>query len=158
MSTASTQVERRVGQRFPFQLPVSLRAIANGAECVGITQDVSSCGVFLLTDASLRENDEIELTLTMPAEVTLGENMRVRCRGRVLRLIKAANQISEARHELTAETAPARHALAAETKIGVAVRLNGYEYLPDSPSLAALPRVAVLHARHEEEGANFHPR
>jgi hypothetical protein len=38
----------------------------------------------------------------------------------------------------------------AETKIGVAVRLEGYEYLADS-SPANLARVSSLHSHSEEE-------
>ena len=156
MTSPQNQVERRVGQRFPFQLPVSLRSVGSGAEGVGCTQDVSSRGVFFLTSASLRESEEIELTLTMPAEITLGKDMRVRCRGRILRLAKAADGFSKVQCEVPDETGHATHAQASETKIGVAVRLDGYEYLPDSPSLAVLPRMAVLHASREEDGVGFH--
>jgi hypothetical protein len=155
MTSAPAQVERRIGQRFPFQLPVSLRAPASGAEGMGCTLDISCRGVFFLTGAALRENDEVELTLTMPAEITLGQNMRVRCRGRVLRLVKAAEP--KGHDELRVETESSAQPRAVETKIGVAVRLDGYEYLSDSPSLAVLPRVAGLHPRREDE-APFHPR
>ena len=50
-------------------------------EGLGFTQDLSSRGAFLFTDMALSEGAEIELTLRMPCEITLGENMRVRCRG-----------------------------------------------------------------------------
>ena len=85
MITPSVGVERRIGQRFAFNLPVSLYDVATAAEGLGFTQDLSSRGAFLFTDMALSEGAEIELTLKMPSEITLGENMRVRCRGRVLR-------------------------------------------------------------------------
>jgi len=59
MTTPPFQVERRVGQRFSYLLPVSLRQIDDLIEGVGFTQDLSSCGVFFLTDARLREGAAI---------------------------------------------------------------------------------------------------
>ena len=88
MSTPSVQVERRVGQRFPYHLPLSLRQPQAGLEGVGFTQDLSSRGVFFFTDAPLTEGCEIEITLRMPSEITLGESMPVRCRGRILRVVR----------------------------------------------------------------------
>src|SRR5713226_5145237 len=90
MTTSSVSVERRIGQRFAFNLPVSLRDVATSAEGLGFTQDLSSRGAFLFTDMALREGAEVELTLKMPSEITLGQNMRVRCRGHVLRIEKPA--------------------------------------------------------------------
>ena len=122
MTTPSVGVERRIGQRFAFNLPVSLRDVTTAAEGLGFTQDLSSRGAFLFTDMALSEGTEIELTLRMPSEITLGENMRVRCRGEVLRITKPANKGWK----------PAADAenKSAETKIGVAVCIKGYEYLP----------------------------
>lgn len=156
MTTGPVQVERRVGQRFPFLLPVSFRATATGVEGVGITQDLSSRGAFFLTGVSLREGDEIELTLTMPSEITLGENMRVRCRGHILRMIKSADRPPKVPDEVQEPPAASAPISAAETKVGVAVRLEDYEYLPDSAE-TAFPRVAVLHTNREEDGANCVP-
>jgi hypothetical protein len=138
MTTSPVRVERRVGQRFPYLLPVSLRQFAGSIEGVGFTQDLSSRGVFFFTDAPLTEGAEIELTLRMPSEITLGESMPVRCRGRILRVTRPAGHT------------PSITSARTETKIGVAVRLECYEYLPEesSPKLA---RVASLHPQHEEE-------
>jgi hypothetical protein len=86
MSTHPVRVERRVGQRFPYLLAVSLRDPVTSVEGVGCTQDVSSRGVFFFTDVPLNEGSEIELTLRMPSEITLGESMPVRCRARILRI------------------------------------------------------------------------
>ena len=83
MTTPPLRVERRVGQRFPYLLAVSLREPATSLEGVGVTQDLSSRGVFFFTDVQLAEGAEIELTLRMPSEITLGESMPVRCRARV---------------------------------------------------------------------------
>src|SRR5437879_11222772 len=116
MTTSPVRVERRVGQRFPYSLALSLRQPLGSVEGVGFTQDLSSRGVFFFTNAPLTEGSEIELTLRMPSEITLGENMPVRCRGRILRVIRPASPSD------STEKAP---------KIGVAVRFECYEYLPE---------------------------
>lgn len=142
MTTSPLQVERRVGQRFAFLLPVSIRHLATGTESVGFTQDLSSKGVFFLTDASLTEGSEIELTVSMPSEITLGEAMPVRCRGRILRVVRPNGSSEPARESST--PAPA--------KIGVAVRFEGYEYLsPSLGSSALLKRVSTSQSHEEDE-------
>jgi len=140
MTTSPVRVERRVGQRFPYLLALSLRQPLGSVEGVGFTQDLSSRGVFFFTDAPLTEGAEIELTVRMPSEITLGESMPVRCRGRILRVVRSS----------AANLSPD----SAQTKIGVAVRLECYEYLPD-PS-ADLARVASLHSHHEDEQLPSH--
>jgi hypothetical protein len=135
MNTPPVGVERRVGQRFAYNLPVSLREVPTAAEGLGFTQDLSSRGVFLFTDMALREGVEIELTLKMPSEITLGETMRVRCRGRVLRIEGASDK----------KAAPGIEGDPAETKIGVAVCLKGYEYLPETEDgTADFRRISAL--------------
>ncbi len=137
MTTPPVQVERRVGQRFSYLLPLSLRQPAASLEGVGFTQDLGSRGVFFFTDARLTEGAEIELTLRMPSEITLGESMPVRCRGRILRVVRpSAKGDSDSCH--------------VEAKIGVAVRLDGYEYLPESPESSAIfPRVSTLNSHRD---------
>ena len=144
MTSAPVRVERRVGQRFSYLLPVLVRQIATAMEGLGFTQDLSARGVFFFTDAPIVAGAEIELTLRMPSEITLGECMMVRCRGRVLRVKgpAASHEMVESRHR-------------AETKIGVAVRFDGYEYLPEEAELTpSFARVAALH-RHQEEDRPF---
>ena len=143
MTTPPVGIERRVGQRFPYLLPLSLRQPGTSLEGVGFTQDLSSRGVFFFTNAPLTEGSEIELTLRMPSEITLGESMPVRCRGRVLRVVRPA---------ATTPALDCSGTASPETKIGVAVRLEGYEYLPESSeSSATFPRVSALHPEHDEE-------
>jgi hypothetical protein len=159
MTSPSVGVERRIGQRFAFNLPVSLRDVASAAEGLGFTQDLSSRGAFFFTDMALAEGAEIELTLKMPSEITLGENMRVRCRGSVLRIVKpaenswrpAASAEIGSTETNSAETKSAE-TRSAETKIGVAVCLKGYEYLPETEdSSADFRRISALHSPSETE-------
>jgi hypothetical protein len=141
MTTPPVRVERRVGQRFSYHLPVSLRECCGEIQGAGFTQDLGSRGVFLFTDAALTEGSEIELTLHMPSEITLGESMRVRCRGRVLRVVKpaASPEPSSASRDLLAP------------RLGVAVRFDSYEYLTDLVQASvSTARAAALHRQEEE--------
>jgi len=141
MNTPALRLERRVGQRFPFLTPVSLRQPTDSTEGVGCTQDLSSRGVFFFCDAALTEGAVIELTLRMPSEITLGESMPVRCKGRVLRIVRPT-----APHVID-PSAPK-----AETKVGVAARLEEYEYLPEcEESFANFSRVSSLHSHSDED-------
>jgi len=139
MTTPPVRVERRVGQRFPYLLSITLRQPSGSVGGVGFTQDLSSRGVFFFTDVPLTEGVEVELTLRMPSEITLGESMPVRCRGRILRIVRPASGDGSAK------------AAQAQTKIGVAVRLECYEYLSESSDLGSLARVSALHPHQDEE-------
>ncbi len=143
MTNPPVGVERRIAQRFAFNLPVSLLDIATSAEGLGFTQDLSSRGAFLFTDMALSEGAEVQLTLRMPSEITLGENMRVRCRGSVLRIVKRSDKNWKA---------TLGEIKSAETKIGVAVCLKGYEYLPEvEDNSADFRRISALHSPVEPE-------
>jgi hypothetical protein len=173
-SSSPVGVERRIGQRFPFNLPVSLRDVSTAAEGLGFTQDVSSRGVFFFTVMALNEGTEIELTLKMPSEITLGESMRVRCRGHVLRIVNAADigwKPAPATHtEINLADAGSIESKPAEIKnaevrgvqvsgqvevgrkIGVAVCLKGYEYLPETEDTSSdFRRISALHSASEAE-------
>jgi len=142
MMPPPVRVERRVGQRFSYLLPLALRQSAAGIEGLGFTQDLSSRGVFFFTDAPLEAGAEIELTLRMPSEITLGESMPVRCRGRILRIVRPAAGSTQNPSEISS----------AQTKIGVAVRLEGYEYLAEAAETpSSFARVSALHPHPEEE-------
>ena len=132
-------LERRCGQRFNLHVPVSLRLCGSPHESGGFTQDLSARGSFLFTDYPLAVGEKIEVTLVMPSQITLGESMRVRCQGTVLRVVQPS----------------------AGTRLGVAVHFAGYEYLPDQPedvASDAFSRISSLHPRSEEEPASVgHP-
>lgn len=161
MTTPAVSIERRMGQRFPFTLPISLRNHTTSAEGAGFTQDVSSRGAFFFTDMPLNAGAEIELTLKMPSEITLGETMRVRCKGRVLRVVKPVDhsvnrelrpEIKIASGELERPEDKSAQTRSSETKIGVAVCFNEYEYLSENEnSSAEFRRISALHGTAESE-------
>jgi hypothetical protein len=129
MTSDQVHLERRVAQRFEFHTSVSLRLLGSGVEAYGFTQDLSGRGALLNTNAPLSQGDAIELTLMMPSEITLGENMRVRCKGRVVRVCGAGSKGS------------------------VAVQLEGaYEFLPDEMKPREQARVS---SRLEPEDAGM---
>ena len=80
----------------------------------------------------------IELTLSMPGEITLAETMRVRCRGKVLRVVHPDNG----------------------SRIGVAAHFEGYEYLPAAAGAAtegAFARISCLHEHGETSQSDTLP-
>lgn len=152
MNIPSVAVERRIGQRFAFNLAVSLREVSTSLSGFGFTHDLSSRGAFLFTEMNLTEGVEIELTLMMPSEITLGESMRVRCRGRVLRILKTEEKLNDAAKNHSSDK-----------KIGVAVCLSNYEYLPEmEDGSVEFRRISALHHSIDAEQNNIsapeHPR
>jgi len=131
MNTDPVQVERRSGQRFQLNLPLTVHV--DGKAIPGFTQDVSSRGLFLYTEAQLAEGAAVELTFTMPSEITLGESMRVRAHGRVLRADSSQ----------------------AGPRTGVAVQLDSYEYLPalESEPTPELARVSAADSGRPTPGS-----
>lgn len=124
MRTDPNRVERRGAQRFEVQLPVAVHFEERTAP--GFTQDLSGRGIFFYTEASLPEGAVVELTFTMPSEITLAENMPVRSRGRVLR-----------------SSAPQSAPSPAAQRTGIAVQLDSYQYLPNDQPTAPFVRVSA---------------
>jgi hypothetical protein len=88
-SAEQVQIERRCGQRFPYQVSVVLRDPDGSRSGTGFTQDLSSRGALIWTDFPLTEGQAIDMTFVMPSEITLAEDMSVICRARVLRVQRA---------------------------------------------------------------------
>jgi hypothetical protein len=118
-STDPNRLERRGAQRFEVHLPLAVHF--EGRTMPAFTQDLSGRGIFFYAEAALPEGAVVELTFTMPSEVTLGENMPVRCRGRVLR------------------AAPPQGG----QRNGIAVQLDSYEYLTADESMFVSQSVRV---------------
>jgi len=84
---AEAQQEKRVSRRFALRLPVAVTYTDNGTqEKAGQTRDVSARGISFFVDAPIATGSPIEFTLTLPAEITLTEAIRVHCKGKVVRL------------------------------------------------------------------------
>jgi PilZ domain len=120
-------LERRGAQRFEVHLPLSVHF--DGRTVPAFTQDLSGRGIFFYAETALPQGAVVELTFTMPSEITLTENMPVRCRGRVLR-----SSAAQARHSQDSQ------------RSGIAVQLDSYEYLPSGEPVAQFVRVSSASA------------
>lgn len=122
MSIDLNRLERRGAQRFEVHLPLAVHF--EGRTVPGFIQDLSGRGVFFYAETVLPQGALVQLTFTMPSEITLAENMPVRCRGRVLRASAAA----------------------AGQCHGVAVQFDAYDYLPANQPIAEFVRVSAARA------------
>jgi hypothetical protein len=90
-------------------LPLSVRPSGTppAAEILTETKDVSSQGVFFFLKEPLESGAALDMVLTLPAEITHGEPVRVRCEARVQRT----------------ETVEAG-------RVGIAAKIERYRFLP----------------------------
>jgi PilZ domain-containing protein len=90
---AQPQPEKRSTRRFSLDLPISVKFLDDGRrEMAGHTRDVSSRGVFMYLDGEIAAGSAIEFVMTLPPEITLSDPIRVRCKGRVLRVDMLAQE------------------------------------------------------------------
>ena len=101
--------ERRSRKRYPLKLPITVRptGVSTGGEILTESKDVSSQGVYFLLEKSLKNGSALEITMTLPSEITRGEPVRVRCEARVQR----AENMGEGR-------------------AGIAAKIERYRFLP----------------------------
>jgi hypothetical protein len=78
--------DKRATRRFALRLPVSVRYGQDGEEHTAQTRDVSARGVCFYVDSAMQAGSALDFTLTLPPEITLTESIRVRCKGRVVRV------------------------------------------------------------------------
>ncbi|GAC1683482.1 MAG: hypothetical protein PVS2B2_22590 [Candidatus Acidiferrum sp.] len=80
--------ERRTTRRYDLSLPVMVRIpaerIANTQQ--GKTRDISTRGLYFVIDQNLEAGSELDITLTLPAEITHGTDVLVRALGKVVRV------------------------------------------------------------------------
>jgi hypothetical protein len=102
--------DKRATRRFALRLPVTVRYEPDEQEHPAQTRDVSARGICFYVDYAIQAGSAIDFTLTLPPEITLTESIRVRCKGRVVRV----------------ETGIPPH------KMAVAAVIDEYEFLADS--------------------------
>ena len=81
--------ERRTARRYDLSLPVMIRIPIEQQEISarnGKTRDISTRGVYFLIDNDLNAGAELDLTMTLPAEVTGGTEVFIRAIGKVVRV------------------------------------------------------------------------
>jgi hypothetical protein len=78
--------EARTGKRFPLELPIKLHSESASGDAKGTTGNLSAAGVYIRADAALEIGSPVEFEITLPPEVTGGqENVVIQCKGRVVR-------------------------------------------------------------------------
>jgi len=102
--------DKRATRRFALRLPVNVRYGEPAEEHNAQTRDVSARGICFYIDSAVQAGAAIDFTLTLPPEITLTEAIRVRCKGRVVRVEGGG----------------------AETKMAVAAVIEEYEFLAES--------------------------
>ena len=106
---SEAEQEQRNTRRFSLQLPVSVKYVdGSSKEQAAQTRDVSARGVFFYMDANVKEGSDLEFTLTLPSEITLTDSIRVRCKGKVVRVEEKGT-----------------------TRIGVAAAIDQYDFISD---------------------------
>ena len=80
--------ERRNARRYDLSLPIMIRAAAQGmAETQkGKTRDISTRGLYFVIDQDLRDGSELDIMLTLPREMTNGDEVLVKASGKVVRV------------------------------------------------------------------------
>ena len=80
--------DRRTARRYDLSLPVLIRIPVEQDARNGKTRDISTRGVYFLIEKNLDAGAELDLTMTLPAEVTGGTEVFIRAIGKVVRVDK----------------------------------------------------------------------
>jgi hypothetical protein len=80
--------ERRTARRYDLSLPVSVRVSVEDKAVLhtGKTRDISTRGVYFVFDNGIDAGAELDLTMTLPAEVTGGTDVLIRALGKAVRV------------------------------------------------------------------------
>lgn len=79
--------ERRNARRYDLSLPVRIKNIDQVMDLQsGETRDISTRGLYFLVEQDLQAGSELDITLTLPSELTHGSEVFVRAAGKVVRV------------------------------------------------------------------------
>lgn len=80
--------ERRTARRYDLTLPISVRSAAENlvTRQDGRTRDISTRGLYFVLHQDLEAGSDLDITLTLPAEITRGGDVFVRAHGKVVRV------------------------------------------------------------------------
>jgi PilZ domain len=84
--------ERRTARRYDLSLPVIIRVPLqkDSAARNGKTRDISTRGVYFILDNDVTTGAELDLTMTLPADINGGTEVFIRAIGKVVRVEKRA--------------------------------------------------------------------
>jgi hypothetical protein len=108
--------ERRTARRYDLSLPVIIRVPVEREPSPrnGKTRDISTRGVYFTIEQDLSTGAELDITLTLPSEVTRGSEVFIRAMGKVVRVDKRPDDDS--------------------ARIGVAAVIERYEIIRNEPA------------------------
>ena len=80
--------ERRTARRYDLSLPIQIRISAETAPDAqeGKTRDISTRGLYFVIQQDLEAGSDLDIMLTLPAEITHGSEVFVRAHGKVVRV------------------------------------------------------------------------
>ena len=80
--------DRRTARRYDLSLPIIIRVPTERALDTqqGKTRDISTRGLYFVIEQNLEAGSELDITLTLPAELTHGTEVFVRALGKVVRV------------------------------------------------------------------------
>ena len=90
-------MERRTARRYDLSLPILIRVPKEhvGDSQNGKTRDISTRGLYFVIDQDLQAGSELDITLTLPGEITRGSEVLVRAMGKVVRVERRKEEDSE---------------------------------------------------------------
>jgi len=105
--------ERRTARRYDLTLPVSVRFAAENlvSRQQGKTRDISTRGLYFVISQDLEAGSELDITLTLPAEITHGSDVLVRAQEKVVRVERRLEE--------------------GESRLGVAAVIDRYDIMRD---------------------------
>jgi c-di-GMP-binding flagellar brake protein YcgR len=108
--------ERRTARRYDLSLPVMIRVPVEKETTSrnGKTRDISTRGVYFTVEEDVGPGAELDITLTLPSEVTRGSEVFIRAMGRVVRVDKKPEN--------------------GNSRVGVAAVIERYEIVRTEPS------------------------
>ena len=109
--------ERRTARRYDLSLPVIIRMPIEdeSSSHKGKTRDISTRGLYFTIDQDLGPGAELDITLTLPSEVTRGSEVFIRAMGKVVRVDKKPENGS--------------------SRVGVAAVIERYEIIRNEPTM-----------------------
>ena len=80
--------ERRGARRYDLSLPVMVRIPAQGFAGTqsGKTRDISTRGLYFVIDHDVRAGSNLDIMLTLPREMTNGDEVLVKASGKIVRV------------------------------------------------------------------------
>jgi hypothetical protein len=106
--------DRRSAPRYLLSLPIVARVAQKAEPIAGISRNISVRGIYFTIDQELTPGSVLDLSFTLPLEITEGTEVFVRVQGRVVRVERDSDA----------------------ERVGVAMGIEKYEIVRAKPSLS----------------------